>query len=114
MDRLFLIVSGTVEINDFYDPKLKKCVNKTLNKNEYLTKNKLTIGLNKPYEIDGKFYVIKINEILEPLVKDLNEAKGIVTSDYQSFLEKEWLSNLKNKYPVVIHKDILYSLGETK
>jgi peptidyl-prolyl cis-trans isomerase SurA len=85
-----------------------------LNKNEYLTKNKLTIGLNKPYEIDGKFYVIKINEILEPLVKDLNEAKGIVTSDYQSFLEKEWLSNLKNKYPVVIHKDILYSLGETK
>lgn len=82
-----------------------------LNKNPFLTKNSLTIGLNKPYEIDGKFYVIKINEILEPIAKDLNEAKGIVTSDYQTYLETDWLNNLKNKYPIVIHKDILYSLG---
>jgi peptidyl-prolyl cis-trans isomerase SurA len=82
-----------------------------LNKNEYLTKNKLNIGLNKPYEISGKFYIVKINEIIDPIHKDLNEAKGIVTSDYQSYLENEWLNNLKDKYPIVIHKDILYTLG---
>jgi len=72
----------------------------------------LVIGNNKPYEVDGKFYVIKISEILEPTQKELNEAKGIVTSDYQNFLEQQWLEQLKIKHPVKINTTVLYSLGK--
>lgn len=82
-----------------------------LEKNDFLKDVKIKKGINKPYEFDGKFYVLDVNEVMEPTLKSLDEAKGLATSDYQNHLEKEWLKELKDKYPVKIHKDILYSLG---
>ncbi|MFL9482009.1 peptidylprolyl isomerase [Chitinophagaceae bacterium LWZ2-11] len=34
------------------------------------------------------------------------EAKGLVTSDYQKLLEKEWISALKTQYPVHINENV--------
>ena len=45
--------------------------------------------------------------------KELSETKGMVTSDYQQFLEKEWIKELSNKHKVKVYYDVLYSL-ETK
>jgi peptidyl-prolyl cis-trans isomerase SurA len=42
--------------------------------------------------------------------KSLNEAKGLVTSDYQSALEKEWVDELKTKYPVKVNQEILQTI----
>jgi peptidyl-prolyl cis-trans isomerase SurA len=42
--------------------------------------------------------------------KTLNEAKGVITADYQGFLEARWLSELQAKYRVEIFKDVLYSI----
>lgn len=42
--------------------------------------------------------------------KELNEARGIITADYQNYLEKQWIKELHGKYNVVIHKDVLQSL----
>ena len=39
--------------------------------------------------------------------KTIAEAKGIITADYQNYLEKEWLSYLKNKYTVKVNDDVL-------
>ncbi len=36
--------------------------------------------------------------------KSFDEIRGIVISDYQNYLEKNWLSELKKKYPVTINK----------
>ncbi len=47
-------------------------------------------------------YLIYIKAILEPQTKTFEEAKGQLISDYQSYLEKQWLINLKNKYPVQV------------
>jgi peptidyl-prolyl cis-trans isomerase SurA len=80
----------------------------------FLKDRDLKIGNNKPFELDGKFYVIKISEILPPAQKELSESKGIVTSDYQNFLEKEWLEELKIKHPIKINNTVLYSLGNNK
>jgi len=37
----------------------------------------------------------------------MNEARGQITSDYQEYLESEWLKSLKEKYPVSINRELL-------
>ena len=42
--------------------------------------------------------------------KSLEESKGLVTADYQGYLEKEWIDSLKTKYPVVVHQGVVDSM----
>jgi peptidyl-prolyl cis-trans isomerase SurA len=44
---------------------------------------------------------------LKPEPKSLSEARGLITADYQNFLEKIWIQYLRQKYPVVINKEVL-------
>jgi peptidyl-prolyl cis-trans isomerase SurA len=69
-------------------------------------------GLNPSFELDGKVYVIKVNELLSPRNKEFNEAKGVITSDYQNYLEKKWLDELNKKYKITINESVLYSIGK--
>lgn len=78
----------------------------------YLKDKNLTKGVNAPYEFDGKFYVLKVADLLPPAQKELNEAKGAITSDYQNYLELKWLEELAKKHPITINKTVLYSLGK--
>ena len=59
---------------------------------------------------DGSYIIIDIHQVLVSGVKELNETRGKVISDYQNILEKEWLSNLRLKYTVSIDTEILHSL----
>ncbi len=45
-------------------------------------------------------------------VKPLNEVKGLVTSDYQNYLEEKWIAVLKNNYKVVVNEDIMRKLSD--
>ena len=47
--------------------------------------------------------MIYINQVLQPIEKELTQAKGLITSDYQDFLEEQWLAELKAKYSVHIN-----------
>ena len=78
----------------------------------FLKDRDFKIGNNQPFELDGKFYVIKVSELLPETPKEINEAKGIVTSDFQNYLEKQWIDQLKIKHPVKINTSVLYSLGK--
>jgi peptidyl-prolyl cis-trans isomerase SurA len=78
----------------------------------YLKDKNLKKGVNKPYESDGKIYVVKVNETLEPREKEFTEAKGAATSDYQNWLEKNWLDELAKKHTIKVNYDVLYSLGK--
>lgn len=79
---------------------------------DYMKGQNLKAGNNKPYEFEGKFYVIQVTRVLGPIEKELNEAKGAVISDYQSQLEKDWLEELAKKHPITVHEDVLYNLGK--
>ena len=83
-----------------------------IKKISYLNGQTFTTGLNKPYEVDGKFYVIKVDENLNAMQKEFSEAKGSITSDYQTHLEKEWLKELRVKHPIKINSEALYSVGK--
>ncbi|TAH24713.1 MAG: peptidylprolyl isomerase [Cytophagales bacterium] len=52
---------------------------------------------------DGRLYYTIISKIDAPRAKTFEEAKGLVISDYQTYLEKEWIQSLKKKYPVVVN-----------
>jgi peptidyl-prolyl cis-trans isomerase SurA len=78
----------------------------------YLKGHDLKKGVNPAYLYEGKYYILKIDEILEPTAKTMTEAKGAATSDYQNYLEKEWLTEIAKKHPIVIHEQVLYSLGK--
>lgn len=78
----------------------------------FLKGQNLKKGANKPYELNGKFYVVKIAAILPPTPKELAEAKGAITSDFQNYLEKKWMDQLRINHPVKVYKEVLYSLGK--
>ena len=65
-------------------------------------------GVTKPMETEGGVYtVVKVFEVLEPAPKSLSEARGIFTSQYQQFLEKELIETLRNAYDFDVKEDVL-------
>jgi len=81
-------------------------------KTSYLNNQNLTGGLNQPFMFEDKYYVVHVIEQLMPMQKELMEAKGIITSDYQNHLEKEWLEELEKKHSIKVNKEVLYSVGK--
>lgn len=77
---------------------------------EFLDGENWEVKLYKVIEKSGKFHVLKIKEKLAKQPKKLEEAKGLVTSKYQDYLEEEWVKELKSKYKVEVNKDVLYSI----
>ena len=45
-----------------------------------------------------------VRTIVPPQPKELKEVKGLVTSEYQNQLEKDWLAELRAKYPVQVNE----------
>lgn len=85
---------------------------KTFSKGELSHVDKIAFNedksLNKKYSVlPEKKYIYYINKIIPPQPKQLSEAKGIITADYQSYLEKQWINELRNKYKVVVNEDVL-------
>lgn len=83
-----------------------------ISKKSELKGKTLSEGVLAPYVLEGKFVFLKVNEILPVSIKALEDTKGLVISDYQNYLETEWINELKVKYPIVVNESILYSLGE--
>ena len=56
-----------------------------------------------------KSFVV-MHKILDPEPKPLNEIRGIITADYQNYLEAEWLKELRNKYQVKVNREVFNSI----
>ena len=50
------------------------------------------------------YYLAEILEIIPPGAMTLEEAKVSVLTDYQEYLEKVWVDDLKTRYPVKINE----------
>lgn len=68
------------------------------------------VGLSADIPVDDRIVIVDMKRILPPGPKELGEARGAITAAYQDSLEREWVRELRAKYPVVINKDVLYSI----
>ncbi len=59
---------------------------------------------------DGKTKLIYINGEVKPEPKLLNEARGVITADYQNYLEQEWIKYLRKKYKVDLKQEVFEKL----
>lgn len=67
-------------------------------------------GVSKNIENGGRQFFVHIKEVLEPTYKTLEDARGIITSDYQNHLEKEWIKSLREKYDYSVDSTVLEEL----
>jgi peptidyl-prolyl cis-trans isomerase SurA len=63
------------------------------------------------HEENGTSSFVIIKGIRSPEAKKLDETRGQVTSDYQEYLESEWLRSLKAKYPVSVNEELLKQIN---
>ena len=61
-------------------------------------------GLSKNIDTDGTTTFVFVHKVIEPQPKNLSQIKGIVTADYQNYLEKTWMSELRKRFPYTINK----------
>jgi len=59
---------------------------------------------------EKKVLVLIINNILIKSPKTLAECRGSATSDFQNFLDTEWLNYLKDKYKVELNQEVLSTI----
>lgn len=62
------------------------------------------------YDMSGKAGFLVFSEKVEPEPKSLSEARGLITADYQNYLEEMWIKELRQKYTVKVNQDVLSEL----
>jgi peptidyl-prolyl cis-trans isomerase SurA len=61
-------------------------------------------------EKDNFYSFKKVERLMEPTPKALNECRGPVIADYQDHLEQEWVKELRTKYKVEINTQVIESM----
>ncbi len=80
--------------------------------NEIIDSIKWKKGMSDNFSKKGNTVFVVVHKKLSPQHKTFDEARGLITAGYQEYLEEEWIKELRAKYPVVIHEDVLSTLAE--
>lgn len=67
-------------------------------------------GVSKLYKQNDNFIIVHVSKVISSSVKTLEDAKGKISSDFQTEVENQWIQSLRKKYPVVINKKALKKL----
>jgi len=67
-------------------------------------------GLSKDIVKNDGVYLVNVTKLIPAMPKTIDEVRGSITSDYQSYLEKTWIENLRAKYPVQVDNNVLETL----
>lgn len=78
--------------------------------NEYIDEIAWVPGLSNDISKNNQVVFVKVNAKLAPQAKKLDEARGLITADYQNFLEKTWINELRSKYSFKVNEDVLKTL----
>lgn len=74
--------------------------------NEVITPEQFKKGIYSVKTVNGKGYIIiVVKGLIEPTIKELRDARGYYINDYQTYLEKQLVENLRNKYKITVYRD---------
>ncbi|HAN79028.1 MAG TPA: hypothetical protein DCQ31_15295 [Bacteroidales bacterium] len=65
---------------------------------------------NKTVVFSDQKILVVIMQLLNERPKEFEAVRGQVISDYQDYLEAEWIKTLRKKHKIKIEKDVLYSI----
>jgi peptidyl-prolyl cis-trans isomerase SurA len=63
-------------------------------------------GVTSIVSKDNYYFVVNIKEVKEAGDKDFQDCKGKVISDYQQFLESNWVNELRKEFEVKVNQDV--------
>ncbi|MFI5164167.1 MAG: peptidylprolyl isomerase [Bacteroidia bacterium] len=78
--------------------------------NAMLDKTGWTPGVTGNETVKNKIVFANIRKVMKSTPKSYIEARGLITSEYQTWLEKQWIGSLKQKYPVSVDKKVFDSI----
>jgi peptidyl-prolyl cis-trans isomerase SurA len=70
-------------------------------------KKDTTVNKVKDYPYDDVF-----GKILKNGPEDYTDVRGLVVTDYQELLEKQWVADLRKKYTFSVNKDVLETVNK--
>lgn len=82
------------------------------NDNLTLDKAKWVVGISEPFKDGDRIAVVEISEVIAPTPKTLKECKGQATAAYQTYLEEQWIAELREKYKVNVDRQVLTQLAQ--
>jgi peptidyl-prolyl cis-trans isomerase SurA len=82
--------------------------------NEAIDKITWKPGMSPDMTINNQVVFVNVKKVIPASPKTLDEAKGLITADYQNQLEKEWIASLRQKYPVQVHEEVVNSIVTKK
>lgn len=68
------------------------------------------VGVYGVWKESNRWMNYDVIEIIPEGPRPLKEIRGLVTSDYQKYLETEWITELKDKYEVHVNEDVMSDL----
>ncbi|RZJ66943.1 MAG: peptidylprolyl isomerase [Flavobacterium sp.] len=66
---------------------------------------KFEAGVSEIIKEGDYYFVAKVNKVMPAGPKTLDEAKGRVVNDYQEYLEKNWVKDLKSEFALKVNND---------
>lgn len=67
-------------------------------------------GISQNINYNDQVVIVLVKNVVASTPKKLSESKGLVTSDYQTYLEEQWIKELRAKYKFTINQDVLHSI----
>jgi peptidyl-prolyl cis-trans isomerase SurA len=78
--------------------------------NALLSKAPWKVGLSQDIADNDQVVILQFKEILPPATKKLEEARGMITSEYQTYLEQEWIKSMRKEHAFKVNKEVLHSI----
>jgi peptidyl-prolyl cis-trans isomerase SurA len=78
--------------------------------NALLSKAAWKLGLSEEIADNDQVVILQFKEILPPAIKKLEEARGMITSEYQTYLEQEWIKSMRKEHSFTVNNDVLHSI----
>lgn len=78
--------------------------------NELIDKTTWEKGIQQVFAGEKETRTVWMLQIVNPEPKPLQEVKGLVTAEFQNYLEQEWVKELRSKYTWKIDEKVLQSI----